>query len=380
MHVTGHTSAEAAAGAGVEPPTRAKSVSIRDVAKAAGVSYQTVSRVINGNENVKGATRERVQQAIRALGFRPNVAARALANRDTRSLTVVTSNTTLYGYAATLQGIEEAARTAGFSVGISVLESEADDHVRASIARAVDSSTALIVIAYDSVGVRALECVPDGHPVAAAVEAPAGPIDTSLPRVWIDDAEAAGEATRYLLDLGHPTVHYVALPSTTHTSRRTAGWRAALREAGAPAPEPVGAGWDARAGHLAGQRLARDPDVTAVLCGNDDLALGVLRAMHEAGRSVPGDVSVVGFDNAPQSAYYTPSLTTVALDFTSLGRACFALLREVLAGTPAGHAHPAVPAAVSGASAPHPADPGAPHPSVPHPRLVLRESSAAPHR
>ncbi|RAG86450.1 transcriptional regulator [Streptacidiphilus pinicola] len=354
MSVTGHTSADTPAD---QAAKGGKSVSIRDVAAAAGVSYQTVSRVINGNASVKEATRERVQEAIRALGFRPNAAARALANRDTRSLTVVTSNTTLYGYAATLQGVEEAARAAGFTVGISVLESEADEHVRATVNRAADSSSGLVVIAYDSAGVRALDCVPDGHPVSAAVEAPAGPLSNSLPRAWIDDAEAAAEATRYLLELGHPTVHYVALPSTTHASRRTAGWRAALEAAGAPVPEPVGAGWDAVAGYDAGRRLAQDPGVTAVLCGNDDLALGVLRAMYEAGRPVPGQVSVVGFDNAPQSAFYTPALTTVEMDFTDLGRACFALLHDVLAGTSTAAALP----------------------PVPRPRLVVRESADVHH-
>jgi DNA-binding LacI/PurR family transcriptional regulator len=357
MDVTGHTRAAAAEGAGDEPPGRAKSVSIRDVARAAGVSYQTVSRVINGNASVKEETRARVQETIRVLGFRPNVAARALASGDTRSLTVVTANTTLYGYAATLQGVEEAARAAGFSVGISVLESEREEHVRAAVNRAVDASTALIVIAYDSAGVRALETVPAGHPVAAAVEAPQQQPPDMPPRVWIDDAEAASEATWYLLSLGHRTVHYVALPSTTHAGRRTAGWRRALEAAGAPVPEPVGAGWDAIAGHRAGQRLAQDPEVTAILCGNDDLALGVLRAMHEAGRSVPGAVSVVGFDNAPQSAFYTPSLTTVDLDFLSLGRACFASLQEVLSG----------PAAPIG------------HRPVTRPRLVVRESADVRH-
>ncbi|WP_369125550.1 LacI family DNA-binding transcriptional regulator [Catenulispora rubra] len=331
---------------------------MRDVAKTAGVSHQTVSRVINDSASVKEATRMRVQEAIRVLGFRPNVAARALAFGDTRSLTVITSNTTLYGYAATVQGIEEAARAADFSVGISVLESERHERVQAAVARAVENSTALIVIAYDQAGVRALDAVPAGHPCAAAVEAPESSVDSVPPRVWIDDAEAAAEATRYLLGLGHQTVHYVALPSTTNASRRTAGWRSALESAGAPVPMPVGAGWDARAGYEAGLRLAKDPEVTAVLCGNDDLALGVLRAMHTSGRPVPDSVSVVGFDDAPQSAFYIPALTTVELDFVDLGRSCFTLLQSVLAGTPASDAHG--------------------HPQVTPPRLIVRESADTP--
>jgi len=340
MSVTGHTSTEPAPALGDGAVPRVRSASIRDVAKAAGVSYQTVSRVINGNSYVRDSTRVRVQEAIAQLGFRPNSAARALASGDLRSLTVVTSNTTLHGYAATLQGIEEAARAASFSVGISVLESEGEDDVRAAVDRAVESSGSVIVIAFDRAGTLALEAIPAGHPVVAAVETPATPPPPDRPWIWIDDEEAARSATRYLLDLGHPTVHYVAIPSTTHSSRRAAGWRAALTEAGVPVPEPVGAGWDALAGYQAGRRLARDPQATAILCGNDDLALGVIRAMHEAGRPIPDGVSVVGFDNAPQSAFYIPSLTTVHLDFVGLGRACFSLLHNVLAGPATVVPHP----------------------------------------
>ena len=321
------------------------------MARAAGVSYQTVSRVINGSPSVRDSTRARVQEAIAQLGFRPNSAARALAGGKNRSLTVVTSHTTPYGYAATLQGIEEAARAASFSVGLCVLESDAEAQVRAAVDRATDSSGSVIVIAYGRAARMALEAIPPGHPVVAVVEAPAAP-PPGRPWIWIDDAEAARGATRYLLDLGHPTVHYVAVPSTTHSGRRAAGWRAALREAGAPVPEPVRAGWAASAGYQAGRRLARDPRVSAILCGNDDLALGVIRAMHEAGRPIPGDVSVVGFDDAPQSAFHTPSLTSVHLDFTGLGRACFGLLESLLRGSAPVTAHP-----------------------VGRPELVVRESS-----
>lgn len=340
MSVTGHTSTDAAPPPGEGMSLRARSASIRDVARAAGVSYQTVSRVINGNSYVRDSTRVRVREAIALLGFRPNSAARALARGENRSLTVVTSNTTLHGYTATLQGIEEAARAASFSVGISVLESDAEAGVRAAVDQATDSSGSMIVIAYDRAARLALEAIRPGHPVVAAVETPATPTPPDRPWIWIDDEEAARNATRYLLDLGHPTVHYVAVPSTTHPSRRAAGWRAALHEAGVPVPEPVGSGRDALAGYQAGQRLARDARATAILCGNDDLALGVIRAMREAGRPIPDSVSVVGFDNAPQSAFYTPALTTVHLDFAGLGRACFGLLQSLLRGSASVMPHP----------------------------------------
>jgi DNA-binding LacI/PurR family transcriptional regulator len=342
MNVTGHTRRPA---------------SIRDVATVAGVSYQTVSRVINNHPSVKHTTREKVQAAIDELGFRRNATALALASGRSTAVTVLTANTTHYRYASILQGIEEAARAASYAVGIGVLESADEAAVAAEVQRASDAGGGLIVIAYDPAGVAALGAVPAGLPVVGVVETPAAPPGGDRPWVWTDDRKAAYEATRHLLSLGHETVHYVAIPSSTQrtSAARTTGWRQALKEAGVPAPRPMQGSWGPAGGHAAGLRLARDPAVTAVLCGNDDLALGVLRALHEAGRSVPGEVSVAGFDDAPHSAYLTPSLTTVRLDFTGLGRAAFALLHQVVEE--------------SAQIAPHP---------VSVPELVVRESVGPP--
>lgn len=304
-------------------------MSIRDVARAAGVSHQTVSRVINGQPGVRESTREGVLASIRELGFRPNQAARALASGQTRAVTVLTPNTTRYGYAATLQGIEEAARAAGFSVGIRVLESSAPAAVRATVEQACEPAAGgVIVIAYDLAGVRTLRAIPPGVAVAAAVEAAERNTRRRHACAWLDDRAGAAAATRHLLQLGHRTVHYVSIPSSTGTGDRTRGWRLALEEAGVVVPDPIPGGWSPESGYAAGRLLAADEAVTAVLCGNDDLALGVLYAMREAGRPVPDEVSVVGFDDAPQSAFYAPSLTTVRQDFVGLGRDCFHLLRR----------------------------------------------------
>ncbi|HTX29352.1 MAG TPA: LacI family DNA-binding transcriptional regulator [Streptosporangiaceae bacterium] len=330
MAVTGPTSGQApppgdgAQGRGLRP------ASILDVAAAAGVSYQTVSRVINGHPNVKPATRELVLAAIQQLGFRPNRAARLLRGGLARSVTVLTPNTSLYGYQAALQGIEEAARAAGFAVGVRVVESAVPAEVADAVTRAIGPGGSLIVIAYDQAGRMTLDAVPPDIPMMAMVEAPASDPGPERPWVWLDDRKAAVEATRYLLSLGHSTVHYLAIPSSTHASQRQAGWREALEEAGAPVPAPRQCGWTPRSGYEAGQALATDPAVTAVLCGNDDLALGVMRAMHAAGRAIPGDVSVVGFDDMPVAEFLTPPLTTVRLDFAELGRVCFALLLALM--------------------------------------------------
>ncbi|MEV7085998.1 LacI family DNA-binding transcriptional regulator [Streptomyces sp. NPDC093085] len=349
MNVTGHTRKPAKAGTKAGP-------SIRDVAARAGVSHQTVSRVINGHPSVRHSTRERVLATIEELGFRRSATALALASGRSRAVTVLTANTTHFGYAAILQGVEEAARGASYALGIRVLESAEPGAVRAEVQRAADTGGGLVVIAYDPAGVAALNAVPAGLPHVGVVETPARPPGEGLPWVWTDDRRAAHEATRHLLALGHRTVQYVAIPSSTRrTAPRMAGWRAALRERGAEIPRPLQGGWGPAGGYAAGRKLAADPAVTAILCGNDDLALGVLRALHEAGRSVPGEVSVAGFDDAPGSAYLTPSLTSVRLDFTGLGRAAFGLL------------HGAVEESA----------PVAPHPlSVPE--LVVRESSGPP--
>ncbi|MEU0533243.1 LacI family DNA-binding transcriptional regulator [Amycolatopsis tolypomycina] len=335
-----------------------RKVSIRDVARVAGVSHQTVSRVINGHPRVTGDTRERVNHAIAELGFRPSRVATALAGGQVKAVTVLVSDTALYGYGAALQGIEAAAREAGYAVGVCALASVAPENLAATVARVGDPSAgALLVIAWDQVGIQALHAVPPGVAVVALAEASATPPAPPCPTIRLDDGAAAAHATRYLLELGHRTVHHVAIPSSSGRSDRIRGWRQALADAGVTAPEPVQASWTPRSGYEAGRALAAGADVTAVLCGNDDLALGVVRALHEAGRRVPDDVSVVGFDDVPQAAYYTPALTTVRQDFAGLGRDGFALLHEVLA--PAARRRPL---------------------TARKPELIIRESSGPPKR
>ena len=166
--------------------------------------------------------------------------------------------------------------------------------------------------------------------MVAAVETPVGDVGIGQPWVWMDDREAARQATEYLLGLGHQTVHYVAIPPRPRSAsgRRAGGWPCS-RRACRPRRQSRAAGTRVRATRQAAS-LAADPSVTAVLCGNDDLALGVMRAMHEAGAPIPESVSVVGFDDTPLAEFFTPALTTVRLDLVELGRACVAQLRPFL--------------------------------------------------
>jgi DNA-binding LacI/PurR family transcriptional regulator len=327
--------------------------SIRDVAAAAGVSYQTVSRVLNNAPNVNAATRQQVRDVIARLGYRPNRAAQALGSGQSSSVTVVTTNTTLYGYASTLRGIEEAARSSGLAVGVRVVEDSPQD-VRLAVEHVSDPNAGgVVVIAYDTAGAAVVRALPPEVPAVAATEA-GGLAGVDRPMIYLDERQAAAEATRHLLDLGHRTVHHVAIPSETGTSARETGWREALEAVGAPVPAVVPVEWDARSAYLASQRMAADPAVTAVLCGNDDTAVVVRRALYDAGRDVPGDVSIIGFDDVPGAAYWTPALTTVRMDFVTLGHACLA----------------AVVAEVSG-EARNPVE-------LRLPSLVIRESTAPP--
>jgi DNA-binding LacI/PurR family transcriptional regulator len=329
-------------------PRRETGPQIRDVAAAAGVSYQTVSRVLNNSPRVRPETRQIVLDAMEQLKYRPNRAAQTLGSGRANAVTVVTANTTLYGYAGVLQGVEEAGRSLGLAVGVRVVESEAAADVRQAVDYVSDPSAgSVVVVAFDPAGAAVARALPDDVPVVAATEAGGLP-GATRPMIWLDERHAAAEATRHLLGLGHRTVHHVAIPSEARASARQSGWREALTEAGRPVPEIVAAGWDVRDAYAAGRGLAADPRVTAVLCGNDDTALAVRRALYEAGRDVPGEVSIVGFDDVPGAAFWTPALTTVRMDFQGLGRACVARL----VGEPV-------------------TDPQVPH-------LVVRESTASP--
>jgi len=300
-----------------------------DVARLAGVSHQTVSRVLNEHPNVRAHTREKVLAAIRELAYRPNAAARTLVTRRTNTLGVVSFDTTLYGPASMLYGIERAAHDSYF---VSVASLPALD--RRSVLEAVDRLVGqgvegIIVIAPQTSAVAALAHVPDTVPLVAVGCGTRAPLTS----VAIDNAAGAASATRYLLDLGHRTVHHVAGPGTwLDAQERVDGWRATLRAGGAPVPAVLTGDWSASSGYEAGHRLAALRGVTAVFCGNDTMALGVVRALAEQGRQVPADVSVVGFDDVPEAGFFLPPLTTVRQDFGEVGRRALGALIERMSG------------------------------------------------
>jgi DNA-binding LacI/PurR family transcriptional regulator len=305
---------------------------IRDVARLAGVSYQTVSRVLNDQPKVASETRERVLEAIRRLDYRPSSAARALTTGRSRTLGVITFGVTDYGPAAVLQSICQAAEEAGYFVTTVVLRA-LDNR---AILHAVDALTGqgvdgLITIAPRLMLGRALLGLPHRVPMIALDDS----LDDSVTVVAPDEAGGARQAVEHLLELGHETVWHVAGPEDWIAAQeRERGWRATLVRAGAVVHEPLIGDWSAASGYRAGRLLARESGVRAIFAANDQMALGVLLAFHEASRRVPEDVSVVGFDGTPEGAYYFPPLTSVRPDFAEAGQRCLASMLDLIASGP----------------------------------------------
>src|SRR4051812_43584877 len=300
-----------------------------DVARLAGVSHQTVSRVLNDHPNVREQTRLRVRAAIAELGYRPNRAARALVTGRSQLLGVVAQNSTLYGPASLLAAFEQAAAEAGFAVSVGSVGRLDRESIAGAVERHLDQRVAgLVVIAPVKSADDALEGMPVGVPLVTIDGNP----QRSHTLVTVDQAVGARAATEHLLAAGHRTVWHISGPVDWYDAAwRIEGWRGALEDAGAEVPPLVTADWSASSGYDAGRMLARMPEVTAVFAANDHQALGLLRAFSEHGRRVPHDVSVVGFDDVPEAAYFIPPLTTVRPDFDAVAQAGLDLLLAQLA-------------------------------------------------
>jgi DNA-binding LacI/PurR family transcriptional regulator len=302
-----------------------------DVAKLAGVSHQTVSRVLHDSPHVRRDTRERVLSAIRQLDYRPNSLAQALVTGRSRTLGVVSFDTTLFGPASTLLGIEYAAHDAGYAVSIASLRSLNRSSVVSAIQRLRDQGVdGVAVIAPLKPAVEALRRLRPDVPLVVV----SGGADETVPAVMVDQVAGAAAATRHLLELGHRTVWHIAGPvDWLEADERIEGWRATLKAAGAAIPPVLRGDWTPRSGYELGQQIMHAPEVTAVFVSNDQMALGLLRLLNEVGRDVPREISIVGFDDIPEAAYFTPPLTTVRQDFTEVGRRCLhLLLRQVEGG------------------------------------------------
>lgn len=298
---------------------------LEDVAARAKVSHQTVSRVINNHPNVSAATRARVEAAIAELGYRRNTAARSLVTRRTQNIGVLASELGQYGPANTLLGVQQAAREAGYFVSIASIKGAGAEAISDAVRHLTDQGAdGLIVIVPHDGTLQALERLNLDVPVIVVGGAGEGRLSGAM----VDQKLGARLAVAHLISLGHQRIGHVSgPPDWIDAQARVDGWREELAEAGLSDDLLVEGDWSAGSGYRIGQQLAERQGATAVFVSNDQMALGLLRAFGEKGVRVPEDVSLVGFDDQPESAYFMPPLTTVRQDFEELGKRCMDLMR-----------------------------------------------------
>jgi DNA-binding LacI/PurR family transcriptional regulator len=289
------------------------------------------------------------------LGYRPNSAARALKRGEFRTIGVITFNLSTTGNMRTLEAIANSAAQDGYAVTLLPVAVPTQDEVRGAFSRlgelAVDAVIAIMEVHLLDAATISLP----PHVQVVVADSDAGDryavVDT-------DQAGGARAAVRHLLDLGHRTVWHLAGPEESFAAQRRAdAWSAALTEEDRFTPPLVRGDWSAESGYRAGLRLADERECTAVFAANDQMALGLLRALHERGLRIPEDVSVIGFDDIPEAGSFLPPLTTVHQDFAEVGRLCVegVLRRMHLDGTEHGTTLVPTELVVRGSTAPPPA-------------------------
>ena len=335
---------------------KTRAANIFDVARLAGVSHQTVSRVLNDLPNVRPATRLRVEQAITQLRYRPSPAARALVTRRSRTIGLITTGGPDYGPSSTVLQFNEAARHARYAVSMaSMLESDPES-LRSAVELLLRQNVeAIVLIAAHRGALDAVRGVELGVPLIV-VESSGR---SGFHSVGIDQYGGARKAVRHLVELGHTSIVHLAGPADSmDAAERVRGWRDELAERGLIAREPLVGDWTPASGYryraILADSVLGDAGFTAVLAGNDQMALGLMHALTQRGFEVPGDVSIVGFDDIPEAEHFTPPLTTMRQDFNALGRDIMQSLLAVLQDEES----PDLPSTA--------------------PELIVRESTAAP--
>ncbi len=307
---------------------------MQDVARLAGVSHQTVSRVLNAHPHVSAFTRARVERAIAELGYRRNTAARSLVTRRSQAIGVLGAGMGFYGPANTLLGVQQAAREHGYSVSMASLSSVTPSGIRDALEHfMLQPVDGIVVIAPHETMLAALRTIAVPVPLVSVGFGAAGfRADERLGDVAVDQAAGAALAVQHLLDLGHTSIaHISGPPDWIDAAARAEGWRRTLDCAGFMPGPLVQGDWSAGSGYRAGLELTAATQVSAVFAANDQMALGALRAFNEAGLRVPEDISVVGFDDQPEAGYFVPPLTTVNQGFEELGARCIGMLLSDMA-------------------------------------------------
>ena len=301
-------------------PPKKKNLTIHDVAALTGVSYQTVSRVINRMPGVAADTRARIQQVLAEVGFRPNMSARQLAGKRSTTVGLVTFATSFYGPSQIMVHSEQASKELGLSFMFSGIVEQSPQDIR----RAVDELCAhqvegiLIHLPWE-VDLRDLQDVCRNVPLVA-VDSDFG---FACPSVFINQELGARQATRHLLQLGHQKIAHLRGPIPWRAARlRYVGWQKELKAAHLSPGPIVDGDWTAESGFEAAKRLIADHwgKFTAVVVANDQMALGAMRAFEQSSIRVPQKISLVGFDDIPEAGFFSPPLSTIKQDFAALGR------------------------------------------------------------
>ena len=303
--------------------------SIRDVARVAGVSHQTVSRVINAHPSLRPETRDRVLAAIEQLQYQPNRLAQALGANLSRTIGVLAYGRSHYGPGAAIEGVESAAQAAGYVVNTTNLTSNTPPAISAALdLQRAHRVEGLVIIAPQVSVLRAIDQLGLDLPHVMLHELPSERVtERGRHALFVDQVAGARAAVGHLRALGHHDIYHVAGPSEwIEAEARMQGYLDEMIEGDEPVIAPVLGDWTSEFGYYAGRELARTADFTAVFAANDQMALGLVHAFRDAGLDVPGDVSVVGFDDVPEAAHYWPPLTTVRQDFAELGRRSVARL------------------------------------------------------
>ncbi len=312
-------------------PEKGRAPNIRDVAAIAGVSYQTVSRVLNNSPSIRDTTRDRVLAAIEELGFRPNQAARALVTSRSRTIGVLSADANShYGPTTAITSIEQYAREAGYRLSITNINTSDAASIRSGLDYLLSQAVEAIVVIAPQV--RVFDAI---HEMSLTVPFVTLESTGRDPRhsLSVDQIAGARLATKHLIDLGHTEILHVSGPQDwIEAEARMQGYLDEINAADLRVRAPVLGDWSAHFGYYAGLELLRFRDFTAIFAGNDQMALGLMHACRDMGLDVPGDISIVGFDDVPEAAHFWPPLTTIRQNFPEVGRRAMSRLLAELNG------------------------------------------------
>ncbi|HVX47041.1 MAG TPA: LacI family DNA-binding transcriptional regulator [Mycobacteriales bacterium] len=308
---------------------------IRDVAARARVSAATVSRVLNGRTDVATDLRERVLDAVADLGYRPNGLARSLRMRATTVLGVIISDVTNPFFTSMVRGIEDTAQAAGYSVVLANSDEDPDKERRYLEVAAAEQMAGVILSPASSRDTRIDVLADPGIPVVTIDRRLRGDAGASVDSVLVNNFRAAQQATEHLIEQGCRRIGFVAGPvATTTGSRRLAGHRAALKAAGIDDDESLVVQADFRidGGREATEKLLADTDIDALFVSNNLMTIGALEALAEAGKNIPDDVAVIGFDDMSWATALRPPLTAVTQPTYQIGQQTAELLLRRING------------------------------------------------